>query len=37
MSRKTSPGEDSKYCFSKNEIEYLNKNFYQLAGSKKNR
>jgi len=33
MSRKTSPNEDSKNCFSKNEIDYLNKNFYQLAGS----
>ncbi|ORX81871.1 EF-hand [Anaeromyces robustus] len=33
MSRKTSPNEDNKNCFTKNEIDYLNKNFYQLAGS----
>jgi len=33
MSRKTSPNDEGKNCFSKNEIDYLNKNFYQLAGS----
>ncbi|ORX47920.1 EF-hand [Piromyces finnis] len=33
MSRKSSPNDESKNCFSRNEIEYLDKNFYQLAGS----
>ncbi|KAG4099011.1 EF-hand [Neocallimastix lanati (nom. inval.)] len=31
MSRRMSPSEDNK--FTKNEIDYLNRNFYQLAGS----
>jgi len=33
MSRRMSPSEDSKCSFTKNEIDYLNRNFYQLAGS----
>jgi Ca2+-binding EF-hand superfamily protein len=33
MSKKYNPNEENKNCFKKNEIVFLNKNFYQLAGT----